>query len=257
APRRARTNSRGLSWASVRRRSLRRRGRTLSTPASRQHIGDHARWPWHLRRSAQVVSCNAVSFARRRRGQCSTGTGGVRRCRRRRYHGDPASRAPDRGRAIPPGVGAHRVGTPHAGQLSEAVVSVILHGMNVSAQRTSLALLWSFAMLGMTGAVSAQAPVRTTRHSAAPRDSTRPKRAIVWPVVPVLPGALLPASRIVAYYGNPLSMGMGILGAIPPEQMLNKLAETAKEWQQADSTHVVRPALQLIATVAQGHKGVD
>ena len=112
-------------------------------------------------------------------------------------------------------------------------------------------------MLGMTGAVSAQAPVRTTRHSAAPRDSTRPKRAIVWPVVPVLPGALLPASRIVAYYGNPLSMGMGILGAIPPEQMLNKLAETAKEWQQADSTHVVRPALQLIATVAQGHKGVD
>jgi hypothetical protein len=107
-------------------------------------------------------------------------------------------------------------------------------------------------------AAQATAAHKPPHKSAAPVDSTKPKRPIpVWPVVPTLPGALLPSSRIVAFYGNPLSTGMGILGAIPPEQMLNKLAETAKEWQQADSTHIVRPALQLIATVAQNHKGVD
>ena len=88
-------------------------------------------------------------------------------------------------------------------------------------------------------------------------DSTRPVRVVKWPTVAVLPGALLPASRIIAFYGNPLSAGMGILGAMPPAAMLDKLASTAAAWQRADSTHPVRPALQLIATVAQGHKGPD
>src|SRR5207248_8929609 len=36
-----------------------------------------------------------------------------------------------------------------------------------------------------------------------------------WPVktAPQLPGAILPAHRIVAFYGNPLSKKMGVLGA--------------------------------------------
>jgi hypothetical protein len=95
------------------------------------------------------------------------------------------------------------------------------------------------------------------RHETLRPDSTRPVRAVKWPTVAVLPGALLPASRIVAFYGNPLSAGMGILGAMPPAAMLDKLASTAAAWQRADSTHPVRPALQLIATVAQDHKGPD
>jgi hypothetical protein len=99
--------------------------------------------------------------------------------------------------------------------------------------------------------------VHRVRHRTQAPDSTRPARVVKWPMVAVLPGALLPANRIVAYYGNPLSTGMGILGAIPPAEMLDKLAATAASWQQADSTHPVRPALQLIATVAQNHKGPD
>ena len=81
---------------------------------------------------------------------------------------------------------------------------------------------------------------------------------LVWPEPPApLPGALLPASRIVAYYGNPLSKRMGILGEIPPEQMMTRLEKTAAEWQAADSTRPVLPALHLIATVAQGKPGRD
>ena len=99
--------------------------------------------------------------------------------------------------------------------------------------------------------------VHRTHHATPHPDSTKPARVVKWPTVAVLPGALLPASRIVAFYGNPLSTGMGILGAIPPAAMLDKLAATAVAWQKADSTHPVRPALQLIATVAQGHKGPD
>ena len=46
-----------------------------------------------------------------------------------------------------------------------------------------------------------------------------------WPVAgpEPLPGSILPGKRIVAYYGNPLSKRMGILGEIPPDQMLARL----------------------------------
>ena len=53
-----------------------------------------------------------------------------------------------------------------------------------------------------------------------------------WPVrnAPTpLPGAILPARRIVAYYGNPLSKKMGILGELPPDQMLARLDQVVAE----------------------------
>jgi hypothetical protein len=43
-----------------------------------------------------------------------------------------------------------------------------------------------------------------------------------------LPGSLLPEHRIVAFYGNPKSTRMGILGQLPPEEMLPKLEQTAR-----------------------------
>src|SRR5262249_25584653 len=47
-----------------------------------------------------------------------------------------------------------------------------------------------------------------------------------WPVKgpEPLPGALLPKHRIIAYYGNPLSKRMGILGQIPSNEMMERLA---------------------------------
>jgi len=79
-----------------------------------------------------------------------------------------------------------------------------------------------------------------------------------WPAPPTpLPGSILPAKRIVAFYGNPLSKRMGVLGEYPPEVMLAKLDTIAREWQKADPTTPVQPALHLIAVVAQGSAGKD
>jgi len=80
-----------------------------------------------------------------------------------------------------------------------------------------------------------------------------------WPVsMPApLPGSILPAKRIVAYYGNPLSKRMGILGELPPDQMLAKLDKEVAAWSKADPTHPVQPALHLIVVVAQGSPGRD
>jgi hypothetical protein len=80
-----------------------------------------------------------------------------------------------------------------------------------------------------------------------------------WPVKtpPPLPGSILPARRIVAFYGNPLSKRMGILGELPPDKMLARFDKEIAEWQKADPSTPVQPALHLIAVVAQGGPGRD
>lgn len=81
----------------------------------------------------------------------------------------------------------------------------------------------------------------------------------LWP--PKMPaplaGAILPAKRIIAFYGNPLSQRMGILGEFEPQEMLRKLDAEVAEWNRLDPSHPVQPALHLIAVVAQGSPGRD
>ena len=81
----------------------------------------------------------------------------------------------------------------------------------------------------------------------------------LWPVKTVYPnaGALLPFNRIVAFYGNFYSKGMGILGQYPPDEMLAKLAADVKDWELADPTTPVIPAIHYIVTTAQGRAGVN
>ena len=72
-----------------------------------------------------------------------------------------------------------------------------------------------------------------------------------------LPGAVLPFHRIVAFYGNLYSKRMGILGELPKKEMLAKLKHEVHNWQAADSTIPVIPALHYIAVTAQGSPGKD
>ena len=78
-----------------------------------------------------------------------------------------------------------------------------------------------------------------------------------WPVkMPAtLPGSILPHKRIIAYYGNPLSKRMGVLGEYETQEMLKKLDGEVAKWRAADPSVAVQPALHLIAVVAQGEAG--
>jgi hypothetical protein len=80
-----------------------------------------------------------------------------------------------------------------------------------------------------------------------------------WPVKgpTPLPGSIFPGSRVIAYYGNPLSKKMGVLGELPEKEMLAKLDRTVEEWRKADPSVRTIPALHLIAVVAQGAPGRD
>jgi hypothetical protein len=102
-------------------------------------------------------------------------------------------------------------------------------------------------------------PKRPRRDSVALASMTKPDSVLDarWPVKgpAPLPGALLPANRILAYYGNPLSKKMGALGEFPKDQMLAMLDKEAARWAKADPTHPVVPALHFIVTVAQGTPG--
>jgi hypothetical protein len=92
---------------------------------------------------------------------------------------------------------------------------------------------------------------------SAMRDSVVRTRWATIAARPVPATALLPAHRIVAFYGTPMSKRMGVLGAYPVDTMLAHLDEKVAEWQSADSTTPVIPALHLIAVVAQAGPGAD
>jgi hypothetical protein len=104
-----------------------------------------------------------------------------------------------------------------------------------------------------------QEPKRSRRDSVKLASMTRPDTTLdkLWPVKrhEPLPGAVLPANRIVAYYGNPLSTRMGVLGEFPKAKMFAMLDREVARWAEADPEHPVVPALHFIVTVAQGAPG--
>lgn len=107
-----------------------------------------------------------------------------------------------------------------------------------------------------SSARSTKKPAVAPRSSEAALDSLYDLR---WPVKgpEQLPGSILPHKRIIAYYGNPFSKRMGVLGEYEPEQMLSMLDAEVKAWSEADPNTPVQPALHLIAVVAQAGAGPD
>ncbi len=94
--------------------------------------------------------------------------------------------------------------------------------------------------------------------SVASSTATSTKR--LWPVKGLpypLPGALLPANRIVAYYGNFYSKGMGVLGEADASTTLARLMSQIAAWKAADPSTPVIPAIDYIAVTAQGSAQPD
>ena len=79
-----------------------------------------------------------------------------------------------------------------------------------------------------------------------------------YPEMPAfMDGSILPCSRIVAYYGHPKSTRMGVLGEYPKEEMLRRFRAQVQEWERADPSTPVVPALHMVSVVAQGEAGTS
>ncbi|HEV8233747.1 MAG TPA: hypothetical protein VGP84_04080 [Gemmatimonadaceae bacterium] len=142
------------------------------------------------------------------------------------------------------------------------------NAFNRTIRRYTGALIMSaFGLGGYTSHGGAQDSARPKPTKASKAVKTKavhekPKPVVEEPKWPVdapapLPGSILPQKRIVAFYGNPLQKRMGILGALPPDEMLAKLDREVAAWNAADSTMPVQPALHLIAVVAQDAPGTS
>lgn len=102
----------------------------------------------------------------------------------------------------------------------------------------------------------ANIPISTTtpptlqelERAIASSTSAWPVKNIPYPKV----GAILPFYRIVAYYGNFYSKGMGVLGQYPEDVMLEKLQSEIARWNAVDPSTPVMPAIHYIVTTAQG-----
>ncbi|MEK7601609.1 MAG: hypothetical protein AAB480_03715 [Patescibacteria group bacterium] len=105
-----------------------------------------------------------------------------------------------------------------------------------------------------TTTLPAPEPVATTTSTSTPL-----KKAPLWPAKTVYPnaGALLPFNRIIAYYGNFYSKGMGVLGEYPEDVVLAKLRAEVANWEAADPSTPVIPAIHYILVTAQASAGKD
>lgn len=101
--------------------------------------------------------------------------------------------------------------------------------------------------------------ISTTTIAAFEATSTATSSRPLWPVKTVYPnyGAILPFHRIVAYYGNFLSTRMGALGEYPADEMLQRLQTEVANWEAADPSTPVVPAIHYIAVTAQASAGAD
>ena len=95
--------------------------------------------------------------------------------------------------------------------------------------------------------------------SVGPPTSTSVGVKPLWPARAAYPnfGALLPFNRIVAYYGNFYSKGMGVLGEYGEDVVLEKLKAEKAVWEVADPATPVIPAIEYIDVTAQESAGKD
>ena len=108
----------------------------------------------------------------------------------------------------------------------------------------------------LAAATAARRADTLARRAPSGRDPVLAERYGWYPPMPEFrDGAILPCSRIVAYYGHPNSERMGALGEYPKDEMLRRLRNQVAEWERADPDTPVIPALHMVAVVAQGEPG--
>ncbi|HEU5265601.1 MAG TPA: hypothetical protein VFU35_02830 [Jatrophihabitans sp.] len=136
-------------------------------------------------------------------------------------------------------------------------------------RRVAAALIWTLLLAACTTAGHASSPL-TVIHptpSTATADPAVPRPVTSAPVpTPRAPpsrsrsahteagsGRILGRERVVAYYGVPNNKALGVLGSAPPERIAPQIIRRAAQFRGYGRP--VQPAMELVATVAQGAPG--
>lgn len=120
----------------------------------------------------------------------------------------------------------------------------------------ALAVTVAVAGLALAGGRQAAAQAYGTASAAAP-PTVMPNATPAASPASEGQSGLLPKYRILSYYGFPGNELMGILGEYDKDTLLAKLQDQATAYDQADPSHPVMPAFEVIASVAQADAGSD
>ncbi len=96
---------------------------------------------------------------------------------------------------------------------------------------------------GTAAGVARNAPMRA---GSAPR-----------PQGPPSPRSVFDTHQVVAYYGNPYSATMGILGEYKGDELVRRVKAQAAKYQELNPEKTAIPALHLVYAVAQASPGAD
>jgi hypothetical protein len=143
---------------------------------------------------------------------------------------------------------------PEVADPAPAEIATVKHQFGSSAAEAARCLATHQERI--TSAAAAQRADSTARRPGSGRDPVEAERHGWYRQMPDFrDGAILPCARIIAYYGHPNSTRMGILGEHPKDEMLRRLRNQVAEWERADPSTPVIPALHMVAVVAQGEPG--
>lgn len=104
-----------------------------------------------------------------------------------------------------------------------------------------------------TGAVKATTTTRSTKPGTTTESAAEGSTGT--PALPLGGTRIFPAYRVVADYGAPDNDGLGVLGAGTPDQAADAIEHRAAAYRRFGKP--VQPAMELLATVAQGSPGSD
>ncbi|EWM19603.1 hypothetical protein [Kutzneria sp. 744] len=111
------------------------------------------------------------------------------------------------------------------------------------------------ALAGCGGRTQAETPVQQAKlppaTSSAPTTTTPPPP----PELPMGGRTVFPQYRVVAYYGTGGTPALGVLGQGTPEEAAEAIDKAAQGFATPDRK--VQPAMEFIATVADGYPGPD
>jgi hypothetical protein len=99
------------------------------------------------------------------------------------------------------------------------------------------------------------APTPTSTHPTTPPHTSTPPKPPPTIALPRGGTHILGHYRVVAYYGGPDGPALGVLGSQSPDDIAGAIEDRAKQWEGGGLS--VQPAMELIATVAQGGPGPD
>ena len=165
-------------------------------------------------------------------------------------------------RGAPPGSATSKEGATASGEVADTGTRSATTGAStpsVPAPTSTSSVPTAKSQASEASLPTSEVPKRSHKDSVALASMTKGDSVLdkKWPVKmpPPLPGAIFPAKRVVAFYGNPLVKKMGVLGEYPKDDMLARLDKEIARWAKADPSHPVIPALHVIVTVASGTPG--